>query len=148
MFKKKALVWVLGAALCGAVSLPVQAQVLPPVLQELVRKAEQGDAEAQVSLGMRYNYGTGVPQDAKQAAQWYHKAAEQGDAYAQATLGFRYYKGEGVPQSYKHSYAWFSVSFANGLGAAKEYRDNAVQKLSPSELSEAQALAAEYIKKY
>ena len=80
--------------------------------------------------------------------QWFRKAAEQGDANAQFNLGVMYGSGRGVPQNYKQSYVWSSVSLANGFGDAKEEQDNASQKLTPSELSEAQALAAEYFEKY
>ena len=42
--------------------------------------ADQGDAGAQVNLGVMYDHGKGVPQDYAQAAAWYRKAADQGDA--------------------------------------------------------------------
>jgi len=34
-----------------------------------------------------YDKGKGVPQDYKQAVEWYRKAADQGDARAQLNLG-------------------------------------------------------------
>jgi hypothetical protein len=40
----------------------------------------------------------GVPQDYRQAADWYRKAAEQGLAEAQYGLGFLYHNGNGVPK--------------------------------------------------
>ena len=42
--------------------------------------AEQGDAEAQLRLGIMYSKGKGVPQDYKEAAKWFRKAADQGNA--------------------------------------------------------------------
>ena len=45
--------------------------------------AEQGDADAQFTLGFRYEYGLGVPQDDAEAVRWYRLAAEQGNASAQ-----------------------------------------------------------------
>ena len=47
---------------------------------ELRRRAEQGDAEAQFSLGFRYGEGEGVPEDRQEALKWWRKAAEQGHA--------------------------------------------------------------------
>jgi len=44
--------------------------------------AEQGDAEAQYNLGVRYANGEGVPEDYKEAVKWFRKAAEQGFAAA------------------------------------------------------------------
>ena len=46
--------------------------------QEQFKAAEQGDAEAQTSLGLMYDNGKGVPQDYAEAVKWYRKAAEQG----------------------------------------------------------------------
>jgi TPR repeat protein len=51
---------------------------------ELWKKAaEYGLAKAQVSLGICYANGEGVPQDDTEVAKWIRKAAEQGDADAQ-----------------------------------------------------------------
>lgn len=41
--------------------------------------AEQGQADAQASLGWLYFDGTGVPQDYVQAHVWWNLAAAQGD---------------------------------------------------------------------
>ena len=53
----------------------------------LKRKAERGDAAAQVDLGFAYENGKGVPQDDKEAVKWYRKAADQGHPQAQSNLG-------------------------------------------------------------
>lgn len=45
--------------------------------------AEQGDANAQRSLGIMYAYGEGVTQDDVKAVAWYRRAADQGYAAAQ-----------------------------------------------------------------
>ena len=52
-------------------------------IETLRKAAEQGDADAQTALGMRYYTGDGVPKDYAEAVKWYHKAAEQGHAIAQ-----------------------------------------------------------------
>lgn len=59
--------------------------------------ADHGDALAQISLGMMYESGKGVPQDYAQATAWYRKAADQGDIGAQLRLGLAYFNGQGVP---------------------------------------------------
>ena len=41
--------------------------------------AEQGHANAQVGIGIRYALGEGVPQNFIQAHMWYNLAAAQGD---------------------------------------------------------------------
>ena len=52
--------------------------------------AEQGDADAQSTVGKMYDYGQGVPQDGEQALAWYLKAAAQDNADAQFNLGVKY----------------------------------------------------------
>jgi len=51
-------------------------------VSKLRKAAEQGDAEAQYNLGVRYANGEGVPEDYKEAVKWFRKAAEQGFAAA------------------------------------------------------------------
>jgi TPR repeat protein len=45
-------------------------------LQEVGTKAEAGDADSQVELGLRYDKGEGVARDEAEAVEWYRKAAE------------------------------------------------------------------------
>jgi len=45
--------------------------------------AGQGDAEAEFNLGMMYDYGFGVKQDATQAVDWFRRAAVQGHVKAE-----------------------------------------------------------------
>ena len=65
-------------------------------IEETKAKAEKGDAEAQYSLGVRYDNGDGVAKDEIEAVKWYRKAAEQNYASAQYNLGLCYYNGQGV----------------------------------------------------
>ena len=44
---------------------------------ELMQKAQQGDADAQYNLDVKYDVGSGVPEDDKEAVKWYRLAAEQ-----------------------------------------------------------------------
>jgi serine/threonine protein kinase len=48
------------------------------------KAADQGQADAQNSLGVCYENGTGVGQDAQKAVEWYQKASEQGHTTLQA----------------------------------------------------------------
>ena len=68
---------------------------------ELMKKAEQGDAKAQASLGYAYLYGEGIKKDYEKAAEWYTKSAEQGYAMGQCGLGYMYEKGLGVEKNYE-----------------------------------------------
>ncbi len=51
--------------------------------------AEQGNAEAQLNLGVMYANSLGVPEDDAEAARWFRKAAEQGDFAALRALAAR-----------------------------------------------------------
>ena len=83
-----------GGAACAETPEPAQDDSI-----EAVRtRANGGDAEAQVTLGVMHAEGRGVPQDAVEAVAWYGKAAEQGLAEAQYNLGVMYAEGRGVPQ--------------------------------------------------
>jgi TPR repeat protein len=67
-------------------------------LAELRKLADNGDADAEWQLGVRYHNGEEVPRDDARAMLWFQRAAEQGHVTAQATLGAYYWAGRGVPQ--------------------------------------------------
>ncbi|MNY77232.1 Sel1 repeat protein [compost metagenome] len=48
--------------------------------------AEQGNANAQFNLGLRYASGVGVAKDLHKAAYWYRQAASQGHQAARKKL--------------------------------------------------------------
>jgi len=70
------------------------------------KAAEQGDADAQVNLGVCYCNGDGVQQDYTVAAKWFRKAAEQGNADGQYRLGICYYGGIGVTKDHEEGIKW------------------------------------------
>ena len=80
----------------------------------LRKKAEQGDADAQFNLGLRYVSGEGVPKNHKEAVKWYRLSAEQGFAKAQCNLGVCYAKGKDVPQDNKEAVRWYRLSAEQG----------------------------------
>ncbi|WP_449370697.1 tetratricopeptide repeat protein [Thiomonas sp.] len=88
-------------------------------LHELQPLAEQGDAQAQYTLGLIYVIGRGVPQDYAMAAYWYRKAAEQGHAGAQFNLGLLYDDGRGVPQNYAKAIQWYRKAAEQGDAKAQ-----------------------------
>ena len=78
------------------------------------KAAEQGDADAQDSLGIMYQSGRGVKQDDVEAVNWFRRAAEQGEANAQALLGFSYLLGKGIQVNKSLAKEWFSKACDNG----------------------------------
>ena len=87
-------------------------------IEELRAKAERGDAEAQRSLGSRYTFGLGVPQDDTEAVRWYRLAADQGYAPAQNNLGSMYENGYGVPQDETEAVRLYRLAAEQGYGPA------------------------------
>jgi hypothetical protein len=82
-------------------------------------RAEQGDAEAQLQLGMRYATGDGVIQNEKEAARWFELAARQGLAEAQYQYGLALLQGRGVVQDYKAAFNWIEKPAQRGHAKAQ-----------------------------
>jgi hypothetical protein len=85
----------------------------------LKQKADQGDAGAQLNLGLCYDNGRGVERDPVKAAEWYRKAADQGNADAQVNLGVCCAKGDGVERDLAKAAAWFRKAADQGDEGAK-----------------------------
>ena len=117
-------------------------------IEQLRKAAEQGNATAQGNLGLMYNNGEGLPQDYQEAVIWYRKAAEQGNASAQFSLGLRYANGEGVPQDYVQAHKWVNLAASRTTGEVAEnsrlLRDQLAEKMTASQVAEAQRLAREW----
>jgi len=116
-------------------------------LREFRPLAEQGDARAQVRLGMMYEKGKGVLQDYKEAVKWYRKSAEQGYADAHYRLGFMYAMGRGVIQDNVYAHMWMNIAASTGEFAASAIRNNIANDMTPSQIAEAQKLARECVRK-
>jgi TPR repeat protein len=113
--------------------------------EELVRKAEQGDAKAQYGLGLMYYNGEGVSQDAAKALYWWMKAAEQGHAEAQFNVGVVYLKGEGTPRNTDEALKWTVKAAEQGLEPAKNLINQGyIQKLMKAEVEMKDAWAEQY----
>ena len=82
-------------------------------INDLIKKAEQGDIEAQFNLGYYYHSGEGVEKSEKKALYWWQKAAEQGHAEAQYNLGYCYYNGKGIELSKSKATYWFIKACEN-----------------------------------
>lgn len=67
-----------------------------PVICELRRRAEAGDASAQYALGCRYYEGDGVARDYAEALKWYRFAAAQGHNSGLCDVAYCYRNGHGV----------------------------------------------------
>lgn len=110
-------------------------------------KAEQGNAEAQLNLGLMFKNGKGVTQDHKQAFYWCKKAAEQDDANAQLNLGSMYLIGEGVAQDVKQALYWYKKAVEQGAEAQELMTMIQYQIDHPTESKEQQSSISKTEKK-
>ncbi|WON72889.1 caspase, EACC1-associated type [Nitrosospira sp. Is2] len=90
-----------------------------PAIHKYQKAAEEGNADAQNSLGSSYADGEGVPKDPAKAIGWYLKAAEQNNRYAQANLGWSYAHGEGVPKDAVKAVEWYRKAADQGNANAQ-----------------------------
>ena len=84
-------------------------------LEILTPLAEDGNSDAQITLGIMYDYGYGVPVDQQEAVKWYIKAAKQGIPVVQHDVGVKYFQGQGVAQDYEQAAYWWEQSASAGL---------------------------------
>jgi len=103
--------------------------------------AEQGDATAQLRLGMMYYIGNVIPQNYDEAAKWFRMAAEQANPEAMFRYGCMLYYGRGVERELVSAHMWFNLAAAAEFKAADDYREMVAEKMTPQEISEAQKLA-------
>ena len=149
---KKALLFVLALAV---IPVGVDAQGTPSAscadinglspLEDVRTCAEQGDAETQAELGLRYDNGVSVPEDDVEAVRWYRLAADQGYVDAQFNLGNMYYNGEGVPEDYVLAYMWWNLAAAQGHEDARGNKDIVEQEMTREQIAEGQRLSREWI---
>lgn len=100
------------------------------------KKAEQGNADAQFTIGMCYYNGEGVFKDMQAAKEWLGKAAEQEHLEAQYRLALCYYYGKNISDKDKDRMVWMlktatgkghpnaayylGLCFRNGFGVVKD----------------------------
>ena len=119
----------------------------PTAMKEFFPLAEAGDVRAQYSLGAMFGDILDVNRDYKKALVWILKAAEQGHPAAQQRLGLMYEYGEGVIQDKVYAHMWYNIGASNGSTSGSKWRDEITLKMSAADISKAQELARECVKK-
>jgi len=117
----------------------------------------------------------GVTKDYKEAVKWYRLAAEQGEDIAQFQLGLMYKKGQGVTRSLVIAHMWFNTATFSNVEAwtasmsdvqnknlseedlmnilkpwrrqKKQEVEGLERKMTPEQITKAEQLARECIKK-
>ena len=108
---------------------------------ELLARAEQGDAEAQFQLG----HSQFRIKNPSQRRKWLCLAANQRHEIAQITLGVRKEFGfEPYEHDYAEAFMWYSLALSQGNDWAAENRARVANKMSPAQIAEAERLAADW----
>ena len=123
-----------------ASAAPVPADNHAASISSLRNRAVQGEALAQLNLGIMYQSGQGVPQDYIEAYKRFNLAAAQGIALAQVFLGLMYSEGQGVPQDYVQAHKWFNLAAANSdkpdhHNLAVQSRDKLAALMTPAQIA-------------
>ena len=100
------------------------------------KAAEQGEPDAQTSLGELCANGDGTPKDDGEAIKWFQKAAEQGDASAQINLGRMFEAGRGISRDTVEAYMWFSLGAAAGDPDARLRLSDLEKRMAPAQIVE------------
>ncbi len=115
-------------------------------VQRITRQAEEGDVNAQLTLGYMYLYGEeGVEIDYNKAFRYYSMAAAQNDSVAVNNLGSLYYSGIGTEKDYLKAATLFDR--AAKLGNVEASVNLAFIYLSGSSVGKNSRAAMELFKK-
>ena len=85
---------------------------------EIIKKAHEGNAEAQWQVGFMHETGEGVTQSKEEATKWYMKSADNGFADARFCIGKCYMLGLGVEQNEELGLEWFERAAAQNETSA------------------------------
>jgi hypothetical protein len=117
-------------------------------LADLRKFADQGDAEAQYQMGVRFHNGEDVSRDDAQAMQWFLRAAEQGHVTAQSALGAYYWAGRGVPEDLSKAYFWSEIALAEGDENSKSRLEGLASQMTRSQVSAARQQAEVWLRSH
>lgn len=81
--------------------------------------AESGDPRAAFGLGLLYDLGEGVGQDAAAAYLWYRRAAEAGFVPAEFNIAVMYDSGLGTARNAAEAATWYASAAAHGNARAE-----------------------------
>ena len=110
-------------------------------MDEMFDDAESGDPISQISLGLAYLVGQGLPRDFLKAGDWFAKAAIQGDTRGQ--LLYAMHLRASGRQHWPAAYKWYLLASLGGKG--REQLDRLEKILSPAEIELGRAQAKAFV---
>jgi TPR repeat protein len=83
------------------------------------QSAQQGCAEAQFTLGIKYYEGASVHRDYLESIAWFHLCAESALPAAYYYVGLSFLEGHGVPKDLNNSLKYLQLAASTGYEAAQ-----------------------------
>ncbi|MDC0576256.1 sel1 repeat family protein [Nitrosomonadaceae bacterium] len=105
------------------------------------------DVMIQFLLGMLYATGLGIKQNHQEAVEWHRIEAEQGIAFSQVRLGMLYFFGNSLIRDSVRGYMWVSLGASNGDENGNKVKDIMAKEMTPAQISKAQDMARDCLKK-
>lgn len=113
-------------------------------VEEVLKKAKAGHADAQFDCGEMYYLGTSLPHDDAEAAAWFRKAAEQNHQRAQSSLATLYALGRGVSRDDLEAYKWARIAAAEESAEASKTLRLLESRMSPEQVTQGKRRAREF----
>ena len=113
-------------------------------VERIENLAENGNSEAQFTLGVIYKEGSyGKILNHEKAFQWFLKSANQGELLSQGNVTMAYFEGKGVEKNWKEGLAWNFVLMSRGYQPANDLWNNNAKNLTREEIKQARDRAEE-----
>jgi uncharacterized protein len=96
--------------------------------------AIEGNANAQLGLGLLYGKGQGLLQDYKESVKWFKLSADQGNAEAQFYISMAYINGVTYKKNYPLAYMWMSISASRNIKLAKDTLPKFIKMMNKEEI--------------
>ena len=106
-----------------------------------------GSAGCDESADLQQGYAAYESGDYVTALRVFRSLSEEGNADAQTMLGWMYAYGVEIPKDYTYAYMWGEISASNGGKNGSSVRNTAAEFMTPAEISTAQKLARECVRK-
>ena len=106
-----------------------------------------GSAGCDESADLQQGYAAYESGDYVNALHVFRSLSEKGNAGAQTMLGWFYVFGIEMPIDRKYGYMWGGISKSNGDKHGADVMANAAEKMTPADISAAQKLARECVRK-
>ena len=115
-------------------------------IRYLMQAADKDDPRALTDLASMCDYGTGVPQDRKRAAELYLRAAKLGMPAAMFNISSMLETGEGVAQDKIEAYKFYLLSRDLGFAPfARKALEELGNMMSPEQVAAAESRADNFI---